>query len=711
MSITNPDYGLQLTDDTIVLYKSIAEVGNAQPADGQTFSDSSGNGYFFGSAGDTGAGPHPVNGPTGRDGALNDGLFAVAFRYNLPNAGGRPDNNDLRFEALGTTPQYLNDAHRVAFTQQIMFYYDPVDSSDGHLIGTASGSSTLTSGDYLGRVWIDQGTHTIHVQFESANVITTFVSTTAVCTPGRWHVVTVEWTPGTGYAIDVHLHELNAGVVTGGQKTSTGDIGTLPLAASGLAAPYLIGNSGGATQTMLHGAIAFVRFHQGGMTALEAADQAEELLLTGELASIATTSDLFRIEFNERPGFVDEGPLGLHSWLKNGSLDTTAGGTNDRHIDLVGTGGRTRSNSHSLVYTDNHVPNTSKPTEMNAQFPGYDKLENFFNDTVATIPEYTIQQIGWWGASPDSERILRFYAISSTGFYRGPLMSVTLDLSDGSVTWLSYDGGSSAAVISNEVSAGPIPDSVRYQTMLITLRCGENPGSPGVMRYRISINDDLDVISGDLSNIPGDGRWGALMHGFPTEGLYQEMKLTFGEISDQDILDDHARIASREGAGSNAVIPVDPSPTQKSQFVSAEDLDILLSPFMLADGTVVPGTDTLTIVAKAPDTTIINPTATYDVSAGRWVASIPAASFQEGEWLIYATSDAAGTFPQFSSLWWGDYVDDIPETRQAAVGRWRIEGTTLNLYEEDGVTIFQSYELKDSDGNPSSARIYDKDPI
>jgi len=227
----------------------------------------------------------------------------------------------------------------------------------------------------------------------------------------------------------------------------------------------------------------------------------------------------------------------------------------------------------------------------------------------------------------------------------------------------------------------------------------------------MSINDNIDVISGDLSNVPSDGSWGVLMHGFPTEGLYQEMKLTFGEISDGDILADHARIASREGSGPNAVIPVGASPSQKSQFVSSEDLSITLSPFMLGDGSVVPGTDTVIIVAKAPDTTIINPAATYDASAGRWVASIPTVSFQEGEWLIYATSDAAGTFPQFSPLWWGDYVDDILETRQAAVGRWRIDGTTLSLYEEDGVTVFQSYELKDSDGNPTSDRIYDKDPI
>lgn len=149
----------------------------------------------------------------------------------------------------------------------------------------------------------------------------------------------------------------------------------------------------------------------------------------------------------------------------------------------------------------------------------------------------------------------------------------------------------------------------------------------------------------------------------------------------------------------------------KAQFVSAEVLSIVLNPFISTTGQYVTGgADVVTIVAKAPDNTIVNPTAVYDSDTDQWVASIPVVSFQEGEWLVYAISNIAETLPQFLSLWWGDYMDDIPEARQAAVGRWKIDGTVLSLYEDDGLTVFKTFDLKDSGGLPSSTAIFDKDP-
>ena len=152
--------------------------------------------------------------------------------------------------------------------------------------------------------------------------------------------------------------------------------------------------------------------------------------------------------------------------------------------------------------------------------------------------------------------------------------------------------------------------------------------------------------------------------------------------------------------------------TQKSQFISTEPLDVLLSPFLGTSGEyITTGIDVITLTLKAPDATIYNPTAVWDSDVSMWVAQLLSTEFQEGEWLLYGASSVSGSLPQFSTLWWGDYVDDIPETRQAALGRWKIEGTTLRLYEEDGTTVFKEFALKDSAGNPSGTVVFEKDPI
>ena len=153
-------------------------------------------------------------------------------------------------------------------------------------------------------------------------------------------------------------------------------------------------------------------------------------------------------------------------------------------------------------------------------------------------------------------------------------------------------------------------------------------------------------------------------------------------------------------------------PSQKSQFLSTEDLEITLNPFSGASGSYLStGLDVVTLTLKAPDGTIFNPVATWDADVSMWVAQLPALNFQEGEWLLYAVSDAVDSLPQFMSLWWGDYVDDIAETRQAALGRWKIEGAVLRLYEADGVTVFREFNLRDSGGDPTDTNIFDKDPV
>lgn len=171
-----------------------------------------------------------------------------------------------------------------------------------------------------------------------------------------------------------------------------------------------------------------------------------------------------------------------------------------------------------------------------------------------------------------------------------------------------------------------------------------------------------------------------------------------------------ATAAPHATGGGTSLPPKEPS--QKSQFVSTESLGILLRPFLSSDGSlIVSGLDVVTITLKAPDTTIYNPTAVWDPVVNMWVAQLDVASFQEGEWLLYAVSDVAGALPQFLPLWWGDYVDDIQEIRQAGLGRWKIEGTTLRLYEEDGISVFKEFDLKDDTGSPSNTKVFDKDPV
>jgi hypothetical protein len=153
----------------------------------------------------------------------------------------------------------------------------------------------------------------------------------------------------------------------------------------------------------------------------------------------------------------------------------------------------------------------------------------------------------------------------------------------------------------------------------------------------------------------------------------------------------------------------------KSQFVSTEDLQVVFPPFInRTDGTQFLGTDVVTLVVKKPNGILLSspPVPTFDSDVKLWIATIPQASFLEGKWLILASSNGVSTQGQNQVLTWGDYVDDIQETRQAALGRWRIDSTTkkLLLYEDDGVTVFKTYDLKDSLGSPSVTQIFERTP-
>ncbi len=154
----------------------------------------------------------------------------------------------------------------------------------------------------------------------------------------------------------------------------------------------------------------------------------------------------------------------------------------------------------------------------------------------------------------------------------------------------------------------------------------------------------------------------------------------------------------------------------KSQFVSTEPLKIVFPPFTdRATGLTILGTDIVTLTIKRPNGTLLPspPVPTWDTDVRMWIATISIGSFQEGDWLIRASSNGGGAQDQLRVLTWGDYVDDIQETRQAALGRWRIDQALnkLFLYEEDGVTVFREFDLKDATGTPSTTQIFERDPV
>lgn len=150
----------------------------------------------------------------------------------------------------------------------------------------------------------------------------------------------------------------------------------------------------------------------------------------------------------------------------------------------------------------------------------------------------------------------------------------------------------------------------------------------------------------------------------------------------------------------------------KTQFLASEPLRLLFPPFFDTANNVyvTGGVDNATLVVKKPDNSLLTPAPTlvFDTDTDFWVVEVAVGDYMEGDWMVKATSDASDTLPQYRVLTWGDYMDEI---RQAAFGRWKIIGTQLVVYADDGTTVVRTFDLKDSDGNPSATRIFERDPI
>lgn len=149
----------------------------------------------------------------------------------------------------------------------------------------------------------------------------------------------------------------------------------------------------------------------------------------------------------------------------------------------------------------------------------------------------------------------------------------------------------------------------------------------------------------------------------------------------------------------------------KVQFISSENLRIVFPPFLdIANNVFVTAGDIATLTVVKPDTSLFLPAPTLvrDANSDFWSAEISSSLLEVGEWTIKAVSDAADTLDQYQSVVWGDYMTDI---RQATLGRWRIVGTQLLLYSDDGITVFRTFDLKDSGGLPSVTNVFERDPV
>lgn len=150
----------------------------------------------------------------------------------------------------------------------------------------------------------------------------------------------------------------------------------------------------------------------------------------------------------------------------------------------------------------------------------------------------------------------------------------------------------------------------------------------------------------------------------------------------------------------------------KTQFIASEAMKIAFMPFFdtISGAYIVDGSDVVTLTVKDPNGDLMAPAPTpvFDSDTNFWVTEVDVIDYVEGDWKIKAVSDAAGTLPQYRLLTWGDYWTDI---RQASMGRWKVVGTQLLIYADDGTTVFKTFDLKDADGNPSATRVFERDPV
>ena len=531
-------FGIQLLSDTDVfqiLYKNTRE--NAWRAAGKdgshtVIADGSGNGYTLSSPENL----HITNGPTGKagwdDAAPADLLFARRFYSSL--------TTDVESAVIDSAvPVAANAAHTV----QVCFKWEwNFDSTRGiHAVANNNPGSGIGN-DYIDRITgHSDGTLRIFTENNDTNV--SGISSINAIRPGLWQFATFVFLvqDATNFDCRIFVHTLEAnGTVTGIGGDSLGfdkQVTTLRCnVASGLTDGRIDYGAENLGANDYIGDIALGRFVKEALSDVDADAEAREFLLNGKLANYGS-NELYRHEFNEEPDLVDEGVIGCHLWSQGDEYG------NDDAPDLVGTGGhifRTATSSDTTRYVGRTLtaPQSIQTLVSAGQLV---RLNDFFNDDLAAIPEWTLMVIGIV-LSPTGAGLIYMNQASGESLASNHVVSASI-ATDGNIGYFAERG--SGTNISGVTQVGTWSNSApeRMVPRLYTLRYGDDAGAPGTPILRVSENDQIDVLTRTTSGVPqgGDGNTG-LSLAWPAESILQEQAFFSRQLTDQEIIDTHALI-------------------------------------------------------------------------------------------------------------------------------------------------------------------------
>jgi hypothetical protein len=116
----------------------------------------------------------------------------------------------------------------------------------------------------------------------------------------------------------------------------------------------------------------------------------------------------------------------------------------------------------------------------------------------------------------------------------------------------------------------------------------------------------------------------------------------------------------------------------KAQFQSTEIMRIRFSPFVNSvTGAYIIGTDNCTLNYRPPGGAPAAVAMSWDAGIHLWYYDFAVPAYVQGEWRFKAVSDDVNALPQWKTVIWGDYVDDITLGKTAAVAG-AATGTTID---------------------------------
>jgi hypothetical protein len=209
----------------------------------------------------------------------------------------------------------------------------------------------------------------------------------------------------------------------------------------------------------------------------------------------------------------------------------------------------------------------------------------------------------------------------------------------------------------------------------------------------------------------------------------------------------------------------------KSQYQSTEIMRVRFSPFVNATtGAYIIGTDTCTLNYRPPGGAPASVAMAWDSSIQMWYYDFLVAGYVQGEWRFRAVSSDAAALPQWKTIVWGDYVDDVTlgktaaasadtklglpavtvsddiaaidvkvgapavslaadlaavggdvtsieadviSLRKIATNRWKQDATLKQylVYNDDGVTVLFRFNTFDDSGVPAGSRVFERRPV